>query len=85
MDEYIKEIGKTINFDNNLIKVNNNLYLTKKEIDILTKYFIPYQTCHNYHILLYLIDEYLNNEYIEELEQISLDISERSYYQNTNK
>ena len=87
MDDYIKEISNSLDFDtNSLVKVNDNLYLTKKEIDVLKRYDINYETCKDLNMLLYLIDECLNNCYTEEdLENISIDISERNYYMNTNK
>lgn len=87
MDDYIKEIANSLNFDEfSLVKVNNNLFLTKREIEVLTRYNIDYQNCNDIHMLMYLIDECLEEgTETEDLENISIDISERNYYMNTNK
>lgn len=87
MDDYIKEVSNSLNFDEfSLVKVNNNLFLTKREIEVLTRYNIDYQNCNDIHMLMYLIDECLDEgSETEDLENISIDISERNYYMNTNK
>lgn len=87
MDDYIKEVSKKLNFDNNsLVKINSNLFLTKREIEVLERYNIDYQNCNDMNTLMYLIDEYLIDTFdCNDLENISIDISERNYYMNTNK
>ena len=72
--------------DTKLVKINNNLFLTNFEIDILKLYKINYEICKNYQEILFFIEEEieLNDDAID-LEQISLSISERNYYQNTHK
>ena len=87
MDDYIKEVAKSLDFDGyRLVKINNNLFLTKQEIEILSRYHIDYQNCNDIHMLMYLIDECLDEcSDAQDLENISLDISERNYYMNTNK
>lgn len=86
MDNYIKDVANNLQFDNHLTKINNNLYLSKKEEDVLQKYQINYKNC-DMNSLIYLIEDYLNDSFEElpDLEEISLNISERNYYQNTNK
>ena len=86
MDNYIKDVANNLQFDNQLTKINNNLYLSKKEEDVLQKYQINYKNC-DMNSLIYLIENYLNDSFEEilDLEEISLNISERNYYQNTNK
>lgn len=81
LEYYVKNISK----DYQLKKVNKNLLLTNYEINILKKYNISYNTCNSYNEILYLIDIILNNDYLKDLEDISISISERNYYQNTNK
>ena len=45
MNKEINDILNNIDFENNkLIKVNNNLYLTNNQIDILKRYNIDYET-----------------------------------------
>ena len=79
IDDYL---NKTIT-DNTLNKINKNLFLTNYEINVLEKYNIDYKKCPDYNSLIYLIEE-IEEDY-EDLENISLSISERNYYQNTNK
>lgn len=66
-------------------KINDNIYLSEYQISILNMYKIDPYTCNNIDYLLYLIDEVLQDEYIEELDNISKEISEFNYYANTNK
>lgn len=79
MDEYINNISKSL-------KLNyfNNLILSNKEIEVLTKYNINYQECNSMKDLLYLIDEELSMEDNSELEEISISISDRDYYMSNN-
>lgn len=86
MDNYIKDVANNLQFDNQLTKINNNLYLNKKEEEVLQKYQINYKNC-DMNSLIYLIEDYLNDSFeeIPDLEEVSLNISERNYYQNTNK
>ena len=85
-DEYIKNTVENLDFDNFLEKQNGNIYLRKKEIDILKKYNISYENCNNLLEIIYEIEEYLSDGYeSDELEWLSRELSERNYYQNTNK
>lgn len=75
--------------ENTLRKVNN-YYLYEKDISVLEKYQIPYQSCQTMEELLFIINDFVNSEImideeIEELEQTSINISELYYYQFTNK
>ena len=63
----------------------HNIWLSDEEVAILNRYNIPYQTCLTLTEILYHIDNILNEEEIEELENLSIQISDRNYYQNTNK
>ncbi len=86
IDEYIKNTVENLDFDNFLEKQNGNIYLRKKEIDILKKYNISYENCNNLLEIIYEIEEYLSDGYeSDELEWLSRELSERNYYQNTNK
>ena len=68
-----------------LNKINDELYLTNKQIEVLEKYSINYNT--NIDMLLFEIDEILNDspEELDDLEEVSKSISEFDYYHNTNK
>ncbi len=82
MDDYIKEIS-------NNIKLNsiNNFLLTNYEIEVLNRYSINYNECTSLKDVLFLIDDILNNSTDEmtDLEEISISIGDRDYYQNTEK
>ena len=70
-----------------LHEVGNRIYLTNREIEVLNQYKINYQSCNSLKEILFEIEEVLQDMDIidEELDYISSTISERDYYQNTNK
>lgn len=72
-------------FENNMRQFikSNNLMLNQKQIDVLKNYGIDYTQ--NIKMILYEIDEILNNDYDEVLDEISREIAEMDYYHNTNK
>ena len=66
-------------------KINDNLYLSNNQIDILDRYNIEYKS-KNIEELLFELDEILNNENdYEDLEKLSLELAEFNYYYNTKK
>lgn len=87
MNQEINSILKTLNFENNkLIKINNNLYLTKNQIDILKRYNIDYETSNSLRDLMIKIEIILDYDNdIEELEILLENLQTRQYYENTNK
>lgn len=75
-----------INFDKNMhTKRENNMYLSDNQIEILRKYNINYSDYNNIEELIYKIEAILNQDYSEELDRISSELSEYNYYNNTNK
>ena len=86
MNEEIKNILNSINFkDNKLIKINNNLYLTNNQIEILKRYNIDYETSNSLRDLMLKIENIIDYEDIEELELLLDKLSERQYYEETKK
>ncbi len=90
MQDYnIDELISAIDFEKNkLHKTKYDIFLTTYEIDTLNKYHIPYDTCTNAKQILQRIESIildLDKEDQEELDQVSMTIAERDYYQNTNK
>lgn len=87
MNEEINDILNNIDFDNNkLIKINNNLYLTNNQIEILKRYNIDYETSNSLRDLMIKIEDILDyEEDIPELEELLNKLSERNYYEFTNK
>ena len=84
MNEEIKNILNNINFnDNKLIKVNNNLYLTNNQIEVLKRYNIDYETSNSLRDLMLKIENIIDYEDIEDLELLLDKLSERQYYEET--
>ena len=81
----LKEIIEFI--DKNIPKKrNNNLVLRDSQIEILKKYNINYETHTSLKSLIFEIEEILNYETdLEDLEQLSEELEEMSYYNYTNK
>lgn len=67
--------------------VGHGILLNQEEENILKKYEISYLNCQNTKELLFKIEDYLNDSYeeLEDLEKLSLRLSEYSYYQETRK
>ena len=87
MNKEIENILKTIDFENNkLIKINDNLYLTNNQINILKRYNINYKISNSIRDLMLKIEDILDYEDdIEELEILLDELQTRQYYENTNK
>ena len=79
----IDDIVKKTHEDMKLNKINDNLYLTNKEIEVLKRYDINYNT--SIEELMFNLEEILNENDYEDLEEVSNSISEFNYYHNTNK
>lgn len=86
MDYPIEEIIRDMNFsDYSYRTLSNGLMLTNWEISVLDKYRVPYQNCHNLKELLFEIEKTISNfDMCEDLNNVSISISERDYYENTS-
>lgn len=86
-DYNIEEIVSSIDFSSNKLNEVNGFMLTNREIEILDRYKINYKNCNSLKEVLFEIEEILIDMDIvdEDLDYISSTISERDYYQNTNK
>ena len=80
INEIIKERGT-----NFLEKQSNGMMLRRDQISILKKYSIDYLKYTNIESLIYEIEEILNTEYFEDLDNLSQELAEFNYYNNTNK
>lgn len=70
----------------NMLVDVGKIMLTQKEIDVLKKYNINYNSVLTLKELINIIENSLIDEdYPEDLEEIAQSIQERDYYQNTNK
>ncbi len=86
-DINIEDIITEVDIDKNIPKKrNNNLVLRDSQIEILKKYKINYETHTSLKSLIFEIEEILNYETdLEDLEQLSEELEEMSYYNYTNK
>lgn len=86
MKEYnINELLNNIDFNKNkLVKVNEKLYLTNYQIEVLNKYEIDFQNL-NLSSIIFLGEEILEEDDYEDLDEIIRELAERNYYENTNK
>lgn len=88
-EEYdIDNLVQNIDFTSGKFQdIGNGLFLTNHEIEVLKQYSIPYQNCHTLKEISFLIEDLMADMDIvdEELDFVSSSISERDYYQNTEK
>ena len=76
--------------DDLLTKTKNNIFISKNDINILSKYGIYVNEFKTINELIFNIEDIINNEdlsneELDELDYISEILQERNYYQNTNK
>ena len=86
-DEIENSISQII-LDNELNKIND-IYLSNKQISILNMYGIDYKNVTSMSELIFKVEEYIEENYlyenIDDLENLSMELSEFNYYYNTNK
>ena len=89
MEIDLEKLVSEIDFDSGkFVTCKNGLMLTNLEIDVLKRYGVQYENCSTLKEIIYLVEDILNEDDssdLEELEYVSSTISERDYYQNTNK
>lgn len=88
MEYDIDDLVSNIDFtSNSLVKINSKIMLTNKEIEILDRYNIDYKNCNSLKEVIFRIEDIISDMDIvdDELDYISSTISERDYYENTNK
>lgn len=85
-DYNLNDLLNNIDFKSNrLVKINNKLYLTNYQIEILNKYNIDYKSLGNLSSIIYVAEEILEEDDYEDLDEIIKELAERNYYENTNK
>ena len=65
--------------------INNYVFLSDYQIEILNKYNIDPYSYSNINELMYVIDEVLEEDNYDDLDIIYMEISEFNYYTNTDK
>ena len=82
----VEELVTKLNPRGNMIKdCGNGIYLSVPQIEILKQYGFEYEKYPNAKSLIFDIEEYLNENYEEELETVVESLAEFNYYNNTNK
>ena len=77
-------IGEIIEYS--IKHVKNDIYLSNNQKNILSRYDINYNNFNNLSSLIFEIEEILNSGYgDDDLEQLSDDLQQIQYYNNTNK
>ena len=85
-DYNLNDLLNNMDFESNrLVKINNKLYLTNYQIEILNKYNIDYKSLGNLSSIIYVAEEILEEDDYEDLDEIIRELAERNYYENTNK
>ena len=85
-DEEINEIAKKSIYHNKLNKISDNLYLSNRQIEILKRYEIDYKKFNDIKSLMYEVETALEEVYdADDLQVLSIELSEFNYYHNTNK
>ncbi len=84
MDEYISEVANNLDLSNTLQNINGFL-LTTKECQVLDQFGVDYKNCSSLKEVLFEIESILEEQYDDQLEEVSISISDRDYYQNSNK
>lgn len=90
IDTLLENLGIELNIQNKeLKKRKNGLLLSDEQIEILNNHNIKYEKYTNLTSLIFAIEEYINDvqEYMEidDIDEISKQLSEQNYYNNTNK
>ncbi|MBQ9024665.1 MAG: hypothetical protein IJ105_05595 [Bacilli bacterium] len=84
IDSFVEETIK-----NNTLNKINNIYLSNKQISVLERYNIDYKNVVDISELIFKVEEYIEDNYsseeLDDLENLSLELSEFNYYYNTNK
>ena len=69
-----------------LVKRSNGLLLSNNDVSILERYDINYNSCKSLSELIFMIERYLDDtDECDELEELSIKLSEFNYYHNTDK
>ena len=85
-DEEINEIATKAIYDNKLNKISDNLYLSNRQIEILKRYERDYKKFNDIKSLMYEVETALEEVYdADDLQALSIELSEFNYYHNTNK
>lgn len=82
----LKELSSTIDFSRNkLTKINDNVYLTNYQIDVLKRNGIDINNATSIKQIIFEASEIYEDTLDEELDEVIDQLCERNYYENTHK
>ena len=82
----IDELVSNLDFESNMLKtVNEKLSLTNYQIEVLKRNDINPENYSSLREIIYLAEDAYEDTLDEELELVLDQLSERNYYENTNK
>lgn len=90
IDSLINDLGIELNISNTQLKTRKNgLLLSDEQINILKNHNINYELYNTLESLIFAIEDYINDVQgymdITDIDEISKQLSEQNYYNNTNK
>ena len=89
IDTLLDNLGISLNINNELKTRSNGLLLTDEQIDVLKRHNINYEDFNNIQSLIFKIEEYINDVHgymdIADIDEVSRQLAEQNYYNNTNK
>ena len=78
-DYNLNDLLNEVDFKSNkLVKINNKLYLTNYQIEILNKYNIDYENLGSLSSIIYVAEEILEEDDYEDLDEIIRELAERN-------
>ena len=90
IDTLLDDLGISLNIENTQLKTRKNgLLLSDEQINILNNHNINYEQYQTLESLIFAIEEYINDVQgymdITDIDELSRQLSEQKYYNNTNK
>ena len=90
IDSLINDLGIELNISNTQLKTRKNgLLLSDEQINILKNHNINYELYNTLESLIFAIEDYINDVQgymdITDIDELSKQLSEQNYYNNTNK
>ena len=90
IDTLLNELGISLNIENTQLKTRKNgLLLSDEQINILNNHNINYELYQTLESLIFAIEDYINDVQgymdITDIDELSKQLAEQNYYNNTNK
>ena len=90
IDSLINDLGIELNIESTQLKTRKNgLLLSDEQINILKNHNINYEIYQTLESLIFAIEDYINDVQrymdITDIDELSKQLTEQNYYNNTNK